>query len=227
MEVAFNVPDSLSEIKLSDYQKYASIIDGNTDEHFIKQKMVQIFCDVPLLAVNRMRRKDFNDICNVLVDTLSQRPGLTKVFELDRKKFGFIPNLDNMSIGEFADLDKYMTENKTLDRAMAVLFRPTTYIRKDKYRIEDYEGSSKYQRVLADMPMDVVMGALVFFWTLSTQLLAITPKYLERKVQTKKGIRRDLEKNGVGFSTSINLLRETCSKLEKLLKYQSGKPLPS
>ncbi|UII80010.1 hypothetical protein [Flagellimonas sp. CMM7] len=219
MEVTFNVPTDLSEIKLSDYQRFIKIAEGKEEDVFIRQKMVQIFCNVPLLAVNNMQRKDFKEVSNSLISALQQKPKLTPTFTLKGKEYGFIPNLDALTTGEYIDLDKYIQDNENIHKAMAVLFRPITNKKKDKYLIEDYEGSDKYSEILKDMPMNVARGATLFFWTIGIQLLKITPKFLERKVAKNKKVQSDLEKNGVGISTYISSLQEMCLKLEMSLRF--------
>ena len=51
MEIEVKVPENLSEITLGQYQKYLKIQDGDNDEMFIAQKMIEIFCNVELLLI--------------------------------------------------------------------------------------------------------------------------------------------------------------------------------
>ena len=48
----------------------------------------------------------------------------------DEVEFGFIPKLDNISLGEFVDLDSYMSDWDNMHKAMAVLYRPVTFRKK-------------------------------------------------------------------------------------------------
>ncbi len=223
MEVAFKVPTELSEIRLSDYQKFISIVENEDNDLFVRQKMVQIFCDVPLLAVSRMKRKDFISISNSLTETLQSKNDLIPTISINGQEFGFVPNLDKIQLGEFTDLDKYLSNWSDFHKAMAVLYRPITSKIKNKYLIEEYQGSDKYSSLMKGITMDVVMGAVLFFWTLSRQLLTIIPKYLEQLAKGQKEALMDLEKNGGGINTFISSLEETCSKLMKLSGYQLGR----
>jgi hypothetical protein len=45
---------------------------------------------------------------------------------------------------------------------MAVLYRPIENVFKDLYNIEDYISSETYRKELEDMPLDIVLGSLVF-----------------------------------------------------------------
>ena len=220
MELNITVPTSLSDIKLRDYQKFIKIANDNQDALFLRQKMVQIFCNIPLLAVSKMRRRDLTIISNALIEILQAKPSLKRIVELNGQKYGFIPNLDDdMSFGEFVDLDDYMKDWKDFHKAMAVLYRPIKTQRKENYTIVDYDTEKVSSSVMLDMPMDVVMGSVVFFWTLSAQLLKITPKYLAQVLRKNPGVQEVLEKNGVGISTYTNSLEEACLNLERLLPY--------
>ena len=63
------------------------------------------------------------------------------------------------------------------------MYKPIVTRQKDKYTIEDYETSAKYDEVMKFAPLDVVFGANVFFWTLRNELLNLLPIYLEKQVK--------------------------------------------
>ena len=54
-------------------------------------------------------------------------PELFKEMQTDTSvEFGFVPKLDELSFGEFIDLDKYLQDWDSMHKAMAVLFRPVS-----------------------------------------------------------------------------------------------------
>lgn len=217
MELKIIMPTSWKDITLKDYQEFLKI-NKEEDEIFVRQKMVQIFCQVPLIAVNSMNRKDFYSISNSIINIMQEKPKLQPRTTIKGVEYGFIPNLDkDLSIGEFTDLDTYMKDWDNFHKAMAVLYRPITTKSKDKYLIEAYEGSDKYAEAMKGMSMDVVMGSVVFFWTLSRQLLLITPKYLQRQIAKDKNLVKALEQNGVGINIFTQSLEGTVLGLERLL----------
>ena len=226
MRIKVNVPTSLSDIKLGDYQKFVSIQEENDDDSFVLQKMVQIFCDIPLLAVSRMKRKDFNSIASQILTLLEEKPKLVQRFTLDGRDFGFEPDLDNMDLGVYVDVDKYLTDNKNLNKAMAALYRPIKSRKGNKYLIEDYEGSGKNGELMKDLPLNIAQGCVLFFWTLSLQLLSVTPNY-SKKLMEKNKAAQALRKSGVGISTFIRSQEEMCSLLKERLSSHLERPSPS
>lgn len=220
MDIKLTVPDSLADITLGDYQKFMKISEGKEMDIFIQQKMVQIFCHIPLLAVTHIKVQDFKKIVSHLVSVLEQKSALIPITEVDGKKYGFIPNLDrDMTIGEYIDLDKFMETWDTFDKAMGVLYRPVTSKSREKYLISDYDPNIDISYT-KQITMDVVTGATLFFWTLSAELLKITPNYLRKLIQktgTQEEVTAAFEKNGVGIHTFLRSLEETSLGLEKLL----------
>ena len=119
-----------------------------------------------------------------------------------------------MSFGEYIDLDTYLAEWETMDLAMGVLFRPVIFSRKGKYLIEDYETASKYN--MKNMRLDVVMGALVFFWNLKNELLKHIVNYLQNQQDVKLPQHLIASiRNGVGFNPFTDSVMETLETLKK------------
>ena len=97
---------------------------------------------------------------------------------------------------------------------MGVLFRPISFKRKEKYLIEDYETASKYN--MKNMPLDVVMGALVFFWNLKNELLKHIVNYLSTQVDVKlpQHLIASL-RSGAGFNPFTDSVMETLDTFKK------------
>ena len=214
MAIKLNIPESLSEITLGQYQEWIKITEGKELNSFFQQKMIEIFCKSRLIDTLRMKAKDINEITLGLNKLFEAKPSLIKLFKLNDKEFGFIPKLDNMSFGEYIDLDTYLADWETMDLAMGVLFRPISFKRKEKYLIEDYETASKYN--MKNMPLDVVMGALVFFWNLKNELLKHIVNYLSTQVHVKlpQHLIASL-RSGAGFNPFTDSVMETLDTFKK------------
>ena len=213
MKVKINVPNDLSEIKLWQYQKFLKIQKENTDEHFLASKMIEIFCGIELKEAYKIKAKDVYRITNILADMFEQKPKLKQRIKLHNNEYGFIPNLDDMTLGEYVDLDTYISKWDQMEKAMAVLYRPITQTFKDKYSIEEYEAinQDKYK----DITLDVVFGSILFFYRLGIDLSKVMTVYLDK--QDKEMISQQLVslgKNGGGIHQFTHSLKEILEDLK-------------
>jgi hypothetical protein len=228
MQLQITIPTSLNEITLDQYQRFVSIMENNPESDFVQQKMIEIFCNVPLKLVPTIPLKEVNEIIALLNKMFNADYKLKPIFKLGNTNFGFIPNLDEISLGEFSDLDAYFGKWDKMHNAMAVLYRPIIEKYKDKYNIEDYNGSITYCDVMKQMPMDVVMGAMVFFYNLSSELIISSLNYLEKNPQVQAMIdKHNLEQNGDGIHLSMLYLKEMLEDLMKFPNYDYMQPLHS
>lgn len=168
MKVDINIPDSLGEITLEQYQKYLKIQDENKDEKFLAVKLIEIFCGLRGDHVLMMRATDIQDIVNIITDMLNNTPQLVTKFKMNGVQYGFIPKLEDMTFGEYIDLDTFMGDWDNMHRAMNVLYRPITDQYGDKYAIEDYNVDAPEK--MKGMPMNAVLGSILFFYNLGMDL---------------------------------------------------------
>jgi hypothetical protein len=224
MKIELTIPTSLNEIKLAQYQKFLSIVKDNEESEFLQQKMVQIFCGIDLKDVASIRYKDVVEINQNINNLFTKENKFIQRFKMGGVEFGFIPNLDEMSTGEYMDLDAYITDWDTMHNAMAVLYRPITNKLGTKYNIEEYKGSVTYADVMRHAPLDVVLGAMVFFYNLGNDLLSSTINYLEKNQEVQNILNKhNLENGGDGIQVSMLLLKETLEDLMKFPSYQYTK----
>ena len=211
MRVKITVPNDLSEIKLWQYQKFLEIQKQNSDENFLASKMIEIFCGIELKEAYKMKAKDVHRITGILADMFEQKPVLINRFYLNNIEYGFIPNLDDMTLGEYVDLDTYLPKWEEIEKAMAVLYRPITKTYKGKYQIEDYtaQGQDAYK----DMPMSIVFGAMFFFYRLGIDLSKIMTFYLEQNKDIHSQLSHSLGKNGDGINQFMHSLKEILEDL--------------
>ena len=224
MKIELTIPTTLNDIKLVQYQKFLSIAKDNEESEFLQQKMVQLFCGIDLKDVAQIRYKDVAEITANINNLFTKDNQFIQRFKMGGVEFGFIPNLDEMSTGEYMDLDTYITDWDTMHNAMAVLYRPITNKLGNKYQIEEYKGSVTYADVMRHAPLDVVLGAMVFFYTLGNDLLKSTINYLEGNQELQNILtKHNLENVGDGIQVSMLLLKETLEDLMKFPSYQSPK----
>lgn len=221
MKLHIVVPTSLSEIKLSQYLKFLKVIEENEDSDFLYDKMVQIFCNVELKYVSQFKRKQVVEIVNTINSLFDKVPNFINRFELNGVEYGFIPNLEDISQGEYIDLDNYLPVQEDMHRAMAVMFRPIKQKLKDRYYIEDYAGSDVYAEKMLDAPLDVVLASRVFFYHLGNELLKSTLIYLEENLaKTNLANKLNLGNDGDGIALSMLSLKGMLEDLMKLPSFR-------
>lgn len=232
LNLEFIVPMKPEDIPLWKYQKYLELISreqAKKDENYLKAKLLRLFCDLEHDEVMRIDTLVVNAIVGHilgLLDIPDNTPLIQRFFmeiQGEKVEFGFIPNLEKMSFGEFIDLDKYIGDINNAHKAMAVLYRPIKKKWKDTYDILDYKGSDEYSEVLKDMPAVVAESAMVFFYRLGKKL----PKYiLDYSLNQLTGVqtqaqRQPSEQDGVGTYQFMLSHKEVHLKLMKQLGYPS------
>ena len=204
------IPENLSEIKLKDYQKYLSIVEDNEGaDEFLALKMIEVFCHLKFNEVRQLPVKDVEEIVEILNKTFESKRKFQRHFKVNDVEYGFIPDLENISMGEYIDINSYMGTDD-MHKLMAVLYRPVTIHKKELYDIEEYEGSDKYSDVMREAPLDIYLEAQVFFYRLAKELLNSSADFLEAMNLTTLE-KQTLEVNGVGISQFTQSLRDVCS----------------
>lgn len=215
MEIDIIVPEGLKDIKLEQYQKFIAL--KSEDELFLAQKCVEIFCNVPLILVDKMSYNDVRHISARIFSYLQNKPQLIMKKSLGKRVFGFVPNLEKITLGEFTDIDHNITDWKNMHRVMAVLYRPIVNEVGDYYDIEEYDGTDKYADLMKKMPLDVVMSALVFFYHLGIDLSVAMTAYLEEQTKATSAPKQTLVENGDGTEVFMRSLKVALQSLKGLV----------
>ena len=225
-EINISVPSEQSSIPLSNYQKYVKLIQDNGEDmsdEFLSTKILEIFCGVTLKEAYSVPVKELDFVVSHVLQLLNEEAKLQHRFIMTDPsgktvEFGFMPNMDEMSLGEYIDLEKYVSDWADMHKALAVMYRPITKGNKDFYDIESYEGSDKYAEIMKDAPVTVALGAMVFFYHLGNELRKATLESLQK--QTLQEIQRQTkthsEVSGDGTNQYMHLLEEMSEKLKKL-----------
>ena len=234
VELDVIVPTSMSSIKLHQYQKFLEITkDIDTEEEgsatFANLKALEIFCGLELKDTYKLPINTFDSVLAQVNDALNEDTPFIKRFWFKGNngvevEYGFIPDLHEMSFGEYVDLDTFITDWKNMHKAMAVLFRPIVSKKNDLYQIEEYESALKYADNMKYMPLNVALGAMVFFYRLGMKLSNHTMNSMVKQMEDNKLLEAEkmfLQQNGVGINQYMRLLEEMSQNLTKLPKSQS------
>ena len=226
-DIKLIVPDSLHEIELGQYQEYLAAIenlDATEDAEQINRKLIETFCGLKPEQVNLLPLASIESLLGVLSGAFSEEFELIRHFELDGVKFGFIPKLDEMSLGEYIDLESTFGDWEKMHKAMAILYRVVNFEKGEKYDIVSYETNEELAEAMKMMPLSVVMSCMLFFWNLGTELAQATLNYTQKVVKessTTSQVREALELNGVGINQFTDSLKAMSEDLMKLQPYRS------
>jgi len=212
MKVNITVPTDLSEITLRQYKHFLKIQKSVDDEKFLNAKIIEIFCKMKLDDVMRLKFNDTEFIVNTLTEMFEQKPNLVTNFKLNNKEYGFHPQLDDLTLGEYIDLDTFVGDWENIEKAMAVLYRPVENKLKDKYIIEEYKVG-KDQEML-DMPMDAVLSSIFFLWNLGLDLSKAMMNYLDKEQTQALTQYLISQPNGDGITQFTDLLKETLQDMK-------------
>ena len=220
MKLELLIPTSLSEIPLKHYQEFRKVAENSNDEEFVAEKMIELFCGIELKDVIKIKASDISDMVSHFNQLFSGKQKFEHRFKIGDLEFGFVPDLENISWGEYIDIERNLTDWDTMHKAMAAMYRPITKRKGEKYEIEEYNGTANYADVMKYAPLNVVFGASVFFWTLGSELLTALMDYLEKEMKgmdlTTIQSKLNLESNGGGIKAYMHSLKETLQDLTQL-----------
>lgn len=198
MNINIEIPTKLSDITLGQYKRFLNIQKQTEESHFLNAKAIEIFCDVELKKVMRLKIADFDKITNRINSLFEQKPKLVQRFKIDSVEYGFHPQLDELTLGEYIDVDTYIADWENMEKTMNVLYRPIENKLKDRYSIKEYNVDTSAN--LLDMPMDAVLSSIFFLWNLGIDLSKTILNYSELGVETNLMHQQILAENGDGIS---------------------------
>jgi len=213
MKVNLRIPTTLNDVTLKQYQEFSKLESklDETNDATIQLKIVEIFCNVPEIVVRNMKATDIAEVCEIINTMFDVQHQLINRFTLNGVEYGFIPELDDMSFGEYMDLDTFIGDNDNLHRALNVLFRPIEHKRGNRYKIKDYNPDTSEEA--KEFPLDVVLGAIIFFYNLGKDLSMVMLNSLGKK--NEKALAQHLlsQQSGDGLTHSMESLTEILQNL--------------
>jgi hypothetical protein len=198
------VPTHINDITLEQYQKFALINTEEQDKEFFMFKTIEIFCGVDIALVSKMRLSDAESISNEVLEVLQQNVPFTNKFELDGVKYGFIPDLQAISLGEFIDLEEGLSKDKDFHKAASVMFRPIVKEFGELYTIDGYEASTEAHHIMKQAPVGIISAAIVFFYNIAKELLKASQDFSNQEKEEAMTILEKLnsQRNTDGLTLS-------------------------
>jgi|TARA_R110001599_G_scaffold7054_1_gene34910 hypothetical protein len=186
-------------------EKWLKLIDFETGSKTKEaEETIAALSNIPKDLIKQLELKDVAIIMGKIAELQQEEDSsLKRIVEIDGKEYGFHPDLDSITLGEYADIETFIKNDieKNLPELMAVLYRPITEKKNDVYTIAAYDGNIQIRaEEMKKMSAEQVQSALVFFYHLGKELSEILPSYLmEQLTEMKTQLQQNpLQKSGVG-----------------------------
>ena len=206
MELVINdntyyIPNNWSQISLGKYMNFMVQYEEAPDEYSKQLITISAFTEAPIELLEGCKKSDIDavlDQLNKLTEN-SINTDLNTVITVDGIDYGFHPNLHELKLKEFVDLDNKLSNGwSDMDSVMAILYRPIIKQEKDKYEIEDYNFVTAKERakIFKDkLSVSTVNGAASFFLNIGMDYINITQHYLNNHSRkTRRHILRQMKK---------------------------------
>ncbi len=189
---SYNLITSWADVTLEKWIKLIAAQTGTKTKE--ARETIAAMSDIPKSLIDEMALKDVAIIMTKLSELQGEKDTeLKKIIEIEGQQYAFHPNLDDLTLGEYADIETFIKVGleKKMPEIMAVLFRPITEREKDVYAIAAYDGKIAIRaEKMKQMSAEQVQSALVFFWRFVINLSQIMPSFLVERTQE---IAKDLE----------------------------------
>ena len=182
------------EINIEQYIKLKIIVKSfQEDENRMYKEIMKLFnidLNIPKIEGDKL-----------IMEVMGQVEGnnsLIQRFNYEGVEYGLIPNLDNITTGEFIDLDSLLKQDENLHKVAAILYRPITDKVKDLYKIEPYKDYDLdyYSEVMKKVDFRIIAGAITFFFSFREVFIESFP-YLYKQKDGDDDEERDERKEGL------------------------------
>jgi len=185
----FNLISNWEDVTL---EKWLKLIDFHKETKSKEaEETISALSDIPKKLIKQLELKDVAAIMSAISDLQSkQDSSLKRIIEIEGKRYGFHPDLDSITLGEWADLESFMKDDieKKLPECMAVLYRPIVEeTDSGVYTIKAYDGDISIRaEQMKKMSAEQVQSALVFFYHSGKELLLTSESFLIQRLKEMK-----------------------------------------
>lgn len=184
----FKLISSWEEVTLEKWLKLIDFQKGTKSKE--AEETIAALSTIPKDLIKQLELKDVAVIMSKLSELQAkQDSSLKRVIEVEGKRYGFHPNLDEITLGEYADLETMIKNDieKNMPEVMAILYRPIVDEENDVYTIEAYDGNISIRaEQMKKMSAEQVQSALLFFYNLGKELSMTLPLYLMERLKEMK-----------------------------------------
>tara|TARA_R110002167_G_scaffold1246_1_gene5335 strand:- start:170 stop:772 length:603 start_codon:yes stop_codon:yes gene_type:complete len=180
----FNLINSWADVTMETWLKLIDFETGTKTEE--ATMTIAELSDIPKELIKELSLSDVAAIMQRIAELQENKDTrLKRIIEVNGIEYGFHPDLDSITLGEFADIETIMKNgiDKNLPELMSILYRPIKEKHiKGAYVIEAYDGNITMRvEEMKQMSASQVQAALFFFFLLGKELLKILQSYSMQK----------------------------------------------
>jgi hypothetical protein len=169
----FKLIDKWEDVTIETYSKLMTFTNGTKSSEALAT--LTELSNIPKELLNQLELKHIVLMLEKLSHLQSQEDTTLKnIIEINGVEYGFMPDLDSISLGQYADIETFIKNgiDKNLPELMAVLYSPIKLKKNDIYIIEPYDGDIRLRtEEMRKMSATQVHSALVFFYHFGSVLL--------------------------------------------------------
>ena len=209
----YNLINSWSDVTLEKWIELVGLEEGSKTKE--AEETIAALSDIPKKLIKELSLRDVAIIMGKVAELQSEQgTELKKVFEIDGVEYGMHPDLSEITLGEYADIESFIKAGleKNMPEIMSVLFRPIAEKNGAAYVIEAYDGNINIRaEQMKKMSAEQVQASLFFFSNLGKELLKILPSFLMERTQeiVEELKEKTLEKSGDGSESSTGSVIKT------------------
>jgi hypothetical protein len=185
MKLKVQIAANAKAVTLAKYIDYQNAVDMVEKVHVITGKSTE---SIRLMHLNVLEEIVMRfEAAIVLGSNTFERRVRIGTIEL-----GFIPNLNELTFGEYIDLDSTCTNlykdgkvnGEAAFKMLSILYRPIKAKFGKYYDIEKYDpnGKRRYEDAVMQLTLDHVLNVLLFFSSLEIELYSSSLEYLAKEI---------------------------------------------
>jgi hypothetical protein len=184
----FKLINSWADVTLESYIKLIEFEKGTKTEN--ATETIAELTNIPKTLIKELALSDVVSIMSKISQMQADSDTkLKRLIEINGVKYGFHPDLEKITLGEYADIEQFIKDGiyTNLPELMAVLYRPIKEKKNDIYIIDSYDGDITMRtEEMKKMSTVQVQSALVFFYTFGKELWRILQSFLIDKQKVMK-----------------------------------------
>ena len=190
----FKLIDKWEDVTIETYSKLMTFTNGTKSSEALAT--LTELSNIPKELLNQLELKHIVLMLEKLSHLQSQEDTTLKnIIEINGVEYGFMPDLDSISLGMYADIETFIKNgiDKNLPELMAVLYSPIKLKKNDIYIIEPYDGDIRLRaEEMKQMSATQVHSALFFLYHFGSVFLSIMQLSL---IEVLQGMKTQLQVN--------------------------------